>query len=278
MKLFKRLTFLVVLCLLTAASALAQCTPDPNGPTTPGIYPGDSLPNGMIGVAYSQEIQLVLPRDTTVDVFGTPFSASFCQFEVLFVNLAPGLTANCDVPSCKWTIDHTPGVVSRGCITISGTATDSVMNDTLIASVKITPGLIDSARNNYCNTDSLKQQAGALWTIIQGLLTQPAEIRLELEPFNVSIEEELRAEMQLSIAPNPTSDEAFIRFNLPQTRELSIDLYDMMGRKVQEIQANKSLQGPQELRLNTAQLTQGLYFIRLNVRGAMLTEKLHILR
>jgi hypothetical protein len=280
MKLFRLLTITIVLCFLSMGAASAQCTPDPNGPTTPGIYPGDSLPNGNINVAYSQEIQLVLPRDTTVDVFGTPFSASFCEFEVIFANLPAGLTAACDVPSCKWTIDHTAGVISRGCITISGTPTDSVPNDTLVATVIITPGLIDSSRNNFCNTDSLKNQAGALWAIIQGLLTQPASIGLKIEKGNVGIADELRAEMNLSIAPNPTSGDAFVGFNMQQPREVAIDLYDMLGRKVQEIQSNTTLIGSQKIRFSTSQLNPGLYFIKMNINQgeAVLSEKLHIIR
>lgn len=280
MKLFKLLTIAFALCFTSLGSAWAQCTPDPNGPTAPGIYPGDSLPDGTIGAMYSQEIQLVLPRDTAVDVFGTPFSASFCEFEVIIGNLPPGLTATCDVPNCKWAIDHTPGVISRGCITISGTPTDSVSEDTLRATVIITPGLIDSARNNFCNTDSLRTQAGALWPIIQGLLTQPASIGFRLEAGNMSIADELRAEMKLSLAPNPSRDETFLQFEMQQPRDVSIDLYDMLGRKVQQIQSATTLVGHQKIRINSSQLKPGIYFIKMNVNQgeAILSEKLHIIR
>lgn len=279
MKLFRLFTLTITLCLITLGSASAQCTPDPNGPTASGIYPGDSLPDGAVGVMYSQEIQLVLPRDTSVDVFGTPFNASFCEFEVLIANLPSGLTANCDVPSCKWSIDHTPGVISRGCITISGTPTDSVSNDTLLASVTITPGIIDSSMNNFCDTDSLRTTAGALWPIIQGLLTQPAMIGLNIETV-VSIADEIRAEMNLSIAPNPTRDETFLRFNMQEPRDVSIDLYDILGRKVQQIQSQTTMIGSQKIRLSTSQLNPGLYFIKMNVNQgeAILSEKLHIIR
>lgn len=280
MKLFRLLTIAFALCFIALGSLSAQCTPDPNGPTTPGIYPGDSLPDGTIGMAYSQEIQLVLPRDTTVDVFGTAFSASFCEFEVTFLNLPPGLTATCNEPSCKWTIDHTPGVISRGCITISGTPTDSVLDDTLRATVVITPGVIDSTNNNFCDTDSLMRQAGMLWPLIQGLLTQPASIGLDLEQANMSLADELRAEMNLSIAPNPTKDETYVRFNMQQPREVSIDLYDMLGRKVKSIQPNTILAGTQQIQLTTAQLNPGLYFVKMNINQgeAILSEKLHIIR
>jgi len=269
----------MVLCFFAQSNVFAQCTPDPNGPVTAGIYPGDSLPDGAIGQAYNQVIQIVLPRDTTVDVFGTPFSASFCSFSVQLTNLPAGLTAQCDDPSCDWAVDHTPGVISRGCILISGTPTDTVANDTLVASVTITPGLIDSMRNNACNTDSLRQQAGLLWPTIQALLTQPASIGLHIDNA-VSIEQELRAELNLAIAPNPASDEAFITYDLLESRSVSIDLYDMVGRKIRQIQSNSRLIGNQTVQLPTSSLPSGLYFIRLNINQgeAIISEKLHIIR
>ena len=220
-----------------------------------------------------------MPRDTTVIVFGVPFSAAFCEFAVTFNNLPPGLTAECDEPSCAWSISHDPGVVSRGCITISGTPTDTVPDDTLRAGVVITPGIIDSTNMNFCDTDSLMQTAGMLWPLIQGLLTQTASIGLYIDG-NVSIEDDLREEMQLSIAPNPTQNEAYLRFNMQQNREVAIEIYDIMGRKIQEVQPEASLIGQQEIRLETSQLNAGLYFVRLNINQgeAVLSEKLQILR
>ena len=59
MKQFRLLTLTIAFLFIAIGSLQAQCVPDTNGTTTPGIYPGDTLPDGSLGQPYSQVIQLV---------------------------------------------------------------------------------------------------------------------------------------------------------------------------------------------------------------------------
>jgi hypothetical protein len=279
---FRLLTFTLALLLMSLGQMAAQCTPDPNGSTTPGIYPADSLPHGEIGVAYSTQIDLVLPRDTMVDVLGVPFSASFCKFKIDVLNLPNGLTAECDAPGCEWTIDHTTGVVNRGCVVISGTPTDTLPDDTLRASITITPGVVDTAANLFCDTDSLRRQAGTFWPFIQALLTQPYGMGcvIEGDVMNMSIAAELRRELQLSLYPNPSQGMSQLRFQLGQSRNISLSLHDLTGRQIRMLSSRTYGPGEHLEQIPLSDLNPGVYLLQMKVDEgkALIVEKLHLMK
>ena len=93
-------------------TAKAQCTPNTGCTTDVCPDAGAGLPDGTVGVFYSEVITVVIPID----------SAGFTVDSVELIGvgtLPPGLSYTCTPPSCTW-----PGN-SFGCFVISGTPTDS---------------------------------------------------------------------------------------------------------------------------------------------------------
>ena len=83
--------------------ANAQCVPDPQY-TEPGIYPDTAigLSDAYVGQAYSENVTIIVPVDTAVDI--APFGsivADFVSIELTNVTgLPPNFTYVCDPPSC----------------------------------------------------------------------------------------------------------------------------------------------------------------------------------
>jgi len=102
------ITFIVVFGF--AFKSEAQCTIDFN-PTQPGIYP-DTLPNGMVGQPYSEDITFVMPLDTS--------GFDFNNFEILAISGLPfGLNWTCNAAANGCNYD--PQVSQYGCLNIFGT-------------------------------------------------------------------------------------------------------------------------------------------------------------
>ncbi len=107
------------------ASLQAQCVIDSLVPSVPGIYP-DTLADAAGCEYYEQNITFFLPRDTTVDVFGSPFTVPFNFFRIDSVTGLPdGMTWSCNLaPNCFYNVaDTAQNPDTLGCIQIYGTPT-----------------------------------------------------------------------------------------------------------------------------------------------------------
>ena len=68
----------------------------------------------------------------------------------------------------------------------------------------------------------------------------------------------------MSIYPNPTSNLCSIKFKLSQSKTLLVNIFNVLGEKVYSIQKNIFSEGENELKLNTSNLTNGIYIIELS--------------
>lgn len=81
----------------------------------------------------------------------------------------------------------------------------------------------------------------------------------------------------LGTYPNPTSRQTTLRYAVPDRQELTIRLYDALGRQVRTVVDGKR-QGRQKTQLDTSTLPSGMYFLRLQVDGQTRTRKLTVVR
>ncbi|HWB62990.1 MAG TPA: T9SS type A sorting domain-containing protein, partial [Chitinophagales bacterium] len=82
---------------------------------------------------------------------------------------------------------------------------------------------------------------------------------------------------QLQVFPNPANNIAEITYSLNQSAPVSLELYDLAGRKVQSA-INNQVQTPGRYRamLNTENLEPGIYFYTLTANGITQTKRLEI--
>lgn len=271
-----QLLFLIGACLFSFQKTNAQCTPDP-AYTVVGFYP-IAMPSGQAGVAYDENIQVVFPLDTTIDLGFATVSAEFCSFVLDTLFLPPGLSYQCDQPNCEWTIDHS-GVINRGCVNITGTPTHKLPNDTLSGVIRIIPGLLNAAGTN-CNVDSLKNQLGAFWPVAEQLLTQELNFPFMIDGNNVGVEEQLnKTELGLVLYPNPTDGSSTLSFELAEASEVTVNVMDITGRQLFALPQGYQSAGQKSIVIPGEQLSSGIYLVQLRLNdNAQLTQKLSVQR
>lgn len=73
--------------------------------------------------------------------------------------------------------------------------------------------------------------------------------------------------LSLEAAPNPASEAFSLRFNLPKTSRVSVECFDVLGRKVLALPSGDRSEGPQMLTLDTQTLPDGVYVVRVLAGG-----------
>ena len=59
--------------------------------------------------------------------------------------------------------------------------------------------------------------------------------------------------------PNPFNPTTTIKYDLPNTSEVSLIIYDILGRKVKELVNTKQQAGRYEIQFNASNLASGVY-------------------
>jgi len=81
-------------------------------------------------------------------------------------------------------------------------------------------------------------------------------------------------EKDLQIFPNPFRDEMKANFTLDDRGYVTIDLYDLMGKKIAGLYANSLSAGDHELTFSGHYLAEGIYICRLQTENKMTSRKI----
>ena len=255
--------------MFNGAFAQGACTPTTDS-TSVGLYP-NPLPDGMVNVPYDQVIDFVMFKDTLYDSDGggplPPFQAYVCSFELLGVtNIPSGMTFACGGPTLdatnlqKWNVNHTPGYVNKGCVHMTGTPGNdlSASNDTLYIAVNVAISLSNPSGGTCTPITSIPAQQGVIWHI---------------NPFN-SIAVPTAKDINLTIAPNPAQGNTKVSFKLAQQKDVNIQIFDMMGRVVNNVYNGIVPSGTTSFPVNTDSMNDGVYLVKFNfANGTSVSEK-----
>ena len=85
-------------------------------------------------------------------------------------------------------------------------------------------------------------------------------------PLDVAIDEIPQLEL-LQVYPNPATDELGVRMELTETSDVTIRIYDMLGRVVLNQNTISLPAGDNFEKLNISSLNSGTYFLQINVNG-----------
>nr|MBA3705178.1 T9SS type A sorting domain-containing protein [Bacteroidota bacterium] len=80
----------------------------------------------------------------------------------------------------------------------------------------------------------------------------------------------------LLIYPNPANESAIINYLLAINSEVKIAVYDILGKEIMQVVNEKQTEGGHQLKINTANLQNGIYFVRMSINGRQQTQKLII--
>ncbi|WP_263784386.1 Ig-like domain-containing protein [Salinibacter grassmerensis] len=79
-------------------------------------------------------------------------------------------------------------------------------------------------------------------------------------------------------APNPARGAATIAFSVPEQTHVTIDVFDVLGRKVATLTDGQKEPGQHDVRLNARSLSSGTYFYRMSAEGFSKTRRLSVVR
>jgi photosystem II stability/assembly factor-like uncharacterized protein len=78
--------------------------------------------------------------------------------------------------------------------------------------------------------------------------------------------------------PNPFNPMTTIRFDVPVASDVSLKIYDILGREVAVLANDRKQPGHYETRWNAASYASGVYFYRLQANGFVETKKLLLMK
>jgi hypothetical protein len=78
------------------------------------------------------------------------------------------------------------------------------------------------------------------------------------------------------IYPNPASESAVVSFQLVNNSDVKISVYDILGKKVMLGSSENLSAGEHQLNINIARLQNGIYFVKMDVNGEQIIQKLII--
>jgi photosystem II stability/assembly factor-like uncharacterized protein len=76
-----------------------------------------------------------------------------------------------------------------------------------------------------------------------------------------------------AVAPQPMRDRGTIRFSLPESMNVRIDLIDLSGKRVGSVFEGQGAAGPTQLQWERAGLASGIYFLRMQADGFNAVKK-----
>ncbi len=240
----KSLLFAAV-ALLTALSATAQCTADPQF-TEPGVYPDSAtgMVSACIDLPYSETITIIVPVDTTTIVFGIPITLPFDSVVVSSWDWGglTGFTYACSSPNntispidqCCFEGGQT------GCILVEGNPTVGDIGS--YQQVITTDAYLQGNPNGNPST-----------VIVDYYYIQVIDCGLGLYPMTSS---------KFLVYPNPAK--SVITLNGLNGIEVeSISVTDMEGKV---LESYSDVTGP-ALDMDIEYLESGMYFVTINYNG-----------
>jgi 2-methylisocitrate lyase-like PEP mutase family enzyme len=79
--------------------------------------------------------------------------------------------------------------------------------------------------------------------------------------------------------PNPFNPSTTIRFSMPSAGNASLDIYDILGRRVATLFSNREFSaGTQLVEFNATELSSGVYLYRLATDSGIHTRKMTLLK
>ena len=78
--------------------------------------------------------------------------------------------------------------------------------------------------------------------------------------------------------PNPFNDQTEIKFTLTESQDVSLVVYDLLGREVQRLVDGYAEAGIHTYVFDASDLSSGIYFYRLQVEDAIKTNRMLLLK
>lgn len=119
-----------------------------------------------------------------------------------------------------------------------------------------------------------------MYKATKGDLVVTTEVEFITEAFTIDVEEEeLPYRFSLSQNyPNPFNPATVIRYQVPATSQVTLKVYDLLGREVEELVNESMNAGTYEVTLDASRLASGMYIYRLQAGDQIQTRKMMLIK
>ena len=116
----------------------------------------------------------------------------------------------------------------------------------------------------------VRRTGAAAWSEVRSFTVTPPPVAAEGGP---------RGPLQVErVRPNPARREAAVRFSLATASEVALAVYDALGRRVEARPARPYAAGGHAVGLDVAAWRPGVYVVRLEAAGTVLSERVTVAR
>lgn len=85
--------------------------------------------------------------------------------------------------------------------------------------------------------------------------------------------EELDQNDLLNIYPNPANNQITLEFELAETKNISIEIRNVLGQTVKTISTNSFTKGSNKIEVEVNEFSNGLYFLQLQIGNKTIRKK-----
>lgn len=244
----------ILLFVFGAFCANAQCTPDPQF-TSPGIYPDTAtgLDPAYVGQSYNQNITIITPTDTVVDVLGNMVQVTVDSINLTSVTGLPtGFAYSCDPPSCGF-----PGGTIK-CAELYST-TDPTSSDI-------------GVYNIIFETTAYASDVPFIGFFTQDDVIDYYYIEILAATSTINAFDNTTFELK-SIYPNPVADQTRVQFISGNAEPTLFKIYNLLGEEI-ESSVVYSNRGVNTIYVNTSLYPEGMYLYSINNGKQILTKRM----
>jgi hypothetical protein len=128
-------------------------------------------------------------------------------------------------------------------------------------------GILTGDNNLFPAVASLSGASQGLWTLasadwISGVETEPLPLSLQLAP----------------VWPNPVRDGATVRYGMPNRGHAKVSLYSVRGERVAVLFDGNGDAGWHSTQVDSRRIASGVYFLRLESDGKVVSKKVMVVR
>lgn len=106
-----------------------------------------------------------------------------------------------------------------------------------------------------------------------GANSHDLEAAINLALLSTELKETENEFLNLSVFPNPVKNQATVTYSLKNVQEVTVDIVNILGEKIQTIALAKQTAGNYSVQINTETLSNGVYFVKLNSGDSLVMQK-----
>jgi len=90
--------------------------------------------------------------------------------------------------------------------------------------------------------------------------------------------DQLPISSEISVYPNPIIDHAQVDFTLIEQSTVSVDIFNILGKKIITVYNGRMTAGAQSIQININDLDKGIYFVNIEIDGQVMSKKVTVLK